>query len=388
MGGNVTGIIKETNEQTKAQKIPLKEITRKLFIKKIIELFQKINNDFNKKYGIFIWNNESFLKNGLFFNGSTSFIMDLENFSDEEIIKYKPYCGDIDIAVPQELREKFWFYLDSIENKEILCDIIYKGSNKLTPSSCGDQINSVFCIKFKDKFINCQIDFEFLSFKNDKPTEWSKFSHNSSIDDAKENIKALHHKYLIRALVGGASIRNDIVIASPKSTPDKITLTSNQRHIIPRMLKFSVGRGIREAYEPLIKDNKIIEINNKLVYREIKSKTAKYITKISEIYKLIFKDEPNKLDLELFNSFIGILKLGIRYLDINQIQNTHIRYLELLWGIYPMKGQELEVNNPELDFIVKNTGYKKFIKEWQLEDKSSEFIDNYYQNYNTRKYEF
>ena len=75
-------------------------------------------------------------------------------------------------------------------------------------------------------------------------------------------VKAVHHKYLIRALVGGASVRDDIVIATPSSTPDNIKLTSSKSHALPRMLKFSVGKGIRIAYEPMLDDKgKIIEIN-------------------------------------------------------------------------------------------------------------------------------
>jgi stringent starvation protein B len=232
-----------------------------------------------------------------------------------------------------------------------------------------------------------QVDFEFLEFENNKPTEWAKFSHSSSFDDAKINVKAVHHKYLIRALIGAASIREDIVIATQSSTPENITLSANKTHLIPKMLKFSVGKGIRIAYEPLIdpKTGKVIVLDGKQVYKEIPTKNSTYETIVAEIYKLSFKQlNSRESDVKLFGSFIGVIELMKKFLSKNEIKNTYIRYVELIWGLKPQRAQELEFNNAELDFQIKFSGYQKFIKEFGMKDESVKLAEEYYKDYGQR----
>ena len=385
MGGNVTAINKITGEETKAQKIQVKEIGRQEFIKTFVDIFKEINKQFKSQFKRPIWVDEKILANGFAFNGSTSFIMD-PSLSDEEVTKYKPSAGDIDITVPEELKEQVWEYLDSIEGKEILPGARYMGSNKPTKSSIGEQINCVIMVDFKNgQRAYAQVDFEFLEFENDKPTEWSKFSHSSSFEDAKAGVKAVHHKYLIRSLVGGASVRDDIVIVTPKSTPEKLTFKKMKD--LPRMLKFSVGRGIRMAYEPMLdpKTNEILVVDGKQVYREIPSKDSTYETVVSEIYKLAFQQLiGNEADVKKFESFVGVIDLMKRFLNKKQIMETHDRYIELLFGYAKERGQELEVGNPQLDFEVKIAGYQKLVKSLGLKDQSSKFIDSYYKDYGQR----
>lgn len=189
MGGNVTAINKKTGESTRAQKIQVKEIGRKKFIRVFTGIFKAMNKDFKRQFGKSIWPDESILMNGFAYNGSTSFIMDPE-LSDEEVMKYKPAAGDLDITVPEELKEDVWEYLDSLEGKEIVPGATYVGSNKPTKSSIGDQINSVIVVDFGDgKRAYAQVDFEFLEFEDGGPTEWAKFSHSSSFRDAKAQVK-------------------------------------------------------------------------------------------------------------------------------------------------------------------------------------------------------
>lgn len=387
MGGNVLAKNKKTGEETRAVKIPVKEIGRKEFISKFVEIFKVMNKQFKSKYKRPIWVDEGVLTSGFAFNGSTSFIMD-PTLSDEEVMKYKPSAGDLDITVPEELKEDLWTYLDSLEGKEIIPGARYMGSNKPTISSIGEQINSVIMVEFSNGTkAYAQVDFEFLEFENDKPTEWAKFSHSSSFSDAKAGVKAVHHKYLIRALVGGASVRDDIVIATPKSTPDNIKLTTSKAHAMPRMLKFSVSRGIRLAYEPIIdpETGKVAEIDGKQVYKEIPSKNSTYETIIENIYKLAFQQlVGNEQDVKLFESFVGVLELCKKYLNKTQIKNTHDRYIELLWGSKRERGQELEVGNPELDFQVKSSGYQKLVKTLGLKDESGKYVDAYYKDYGQR----
>ena len=386
MGGNVTAVTK-SGKITRAEKIPLEQIGRSEFVAKVVEFLKELNNKFKKQTGSPIWKNESLITSGFIFNGSTSFIMD-PKIKDSEVIKYKKAAGDLDITVPENLKEDLFNFLAKLEEKEIIPGVTYMGSNKPTLKSVGDQINTLFLVEFPSGTrAACQVDFEFLPYENDKPTEWAKFSHSSSFEDAKAGVKSVHHKYLLRALIGGASIRDDIIIATPKSTPDNIIPSKNKNDILPRMLKFSVGRGIRIAYQQMLDQNgKPVRYNGKDVYQEIPSKNSNFVTVVAEIFKLAFdKLDGKKADLKKFESFVGIIKLMKDYLNNKQIKATHDRYIQLLWGISPQRGQELEVQNPKLDFEVKNAGYQKFISTLKLRDESKKYIDKYYENYGTRK---
>lgn len=376
MGGNVTGIIKKTGKETQANKIPIKEIGRSNFVKKFNAVFKLLNKKHAKKFGEPIWPNEKILDSGFVFNGSTSFIMDT-TIKDSEITKIKPTAGDIDIAVPEGKKESIFHLLDSLEDTEIMSGVWYMGSNKSTVSAIGEQINCVFVVEFGDISIQAQVDFEFLPFAGAKPTEWAKFSHSSSFKDARAGIKAVHHKYLIRALVGGASTRDDIVIVTAKSTPEKLRL--KKMTDLPRMLKFSVGRGIRVAYEPVFDDGKIMQIDGKDVYREVPSATSDYKTMVNDIYELTMGNPAkNPKELEKFHSFVGILELIKKYMSGTDIKRIHERYIELLWG----KGaQGLERNNPALDLEVKMAGYEKFTNELNTKDMSKQYLDAYYKTY-------
>ena len=291
MGGNVTATLKRTGTTTNAEKINLVKADRQEFINKFAKVFSELNRMYVKKYKTPLWDNTEDLKSSTLYNGSTSYIFD-KNISDEEIYKHKPTAGDIDLMVPEEAKANLWTLLDSIEGLQIIPGVKYMGNNKPTITSIGEQINAIFRVDFQDYSVNVQVDFEFLEFCSDgscrRPTEWAKFSHSSSFEDAKTNIKALHHKYLIRALVGSSSARPDIAIVTSKSTWDNYTISQAKGLEIPRMLKFSVGRGVRFAYEPLLDPNGDIVIDketNKKLYKEIPSKSSTYVTTIEEIYK-------------------------------------------------------------------------------------------------------
>jgi len=385
MGGNVTAVTKK-GEETKAQKIPIKEIGRAEFIKKSLELFKNINSRFQKKHGYKLWDKEEYLDNGFMFNGSSSFIMD-PSISDEDIIKVKPSAGDFDIAIPEQAGEDLWKLLDDLEDVEVISGVTYKGSNRPTISSIGDQINSVFLMEFGEIHSYAQVDFELLPFEDQTPTEWAKFSHSSSFDDSKIFVKAFFHKYIIRALASSVSMRPDIVIATPASTSDKYKLKKVPENDIPRMLKFSVTRGIRTAYEPLVdlKGNQIKD-NGKLVYKEKDSKTDNYTTIVADIYELVFSDpDKHPEDVKLFNSFKGIIELAKRKLKPDQIDDVFLRMEQLLWD--EKMGQELEVGLPELDYEVKIAGYNYMLKELNRSMKPAvlKMIEVYYKGYGKRR---
>ena len=382
-GGNVTGTVKKTKENTRAQKIPIKEIGRQEFIKKSLELFHNINQRFEKKFGEKLWKKEDELTSGFMFNGSTSFIMD-PKLTDDEVISVKPSAGDFDIAIPEEHKENLWDLLDELEDKDLIPGVTYKGSNKPQKSSIGEQINTVFIMDFPNGVrAYAQVDFEALPFENDSPTEWAKFSHSSSFDDATIKVKAVFHKYIIRSLASSVSMRDDIVIATPASTKEKYKLKKVQEDDIPRMLKFSVSRGIRTAYEPLgIKDPD----SGKEIYKEMKTTESNYTTIVADIYGLVFGDvEKNPGDVKLFNSFKGIVELMKKKLNKKQIDDSIFRLEQLLWD--EKMGQELEVDDAKTDFDVKIAGYNYLMKELgrKMSPKTEKMLEVYYKDYGRRK---
>lgn len=381
-GGNVTAMMKD-GTATPAEKIPVAKIGRSQFMARMRDFFKAFNKEFKKETGKVIWANEDDIMSGFVFNGSTSFIMD-PSLSDEEVVKVKQSAGDLDITVPEELKEDVWNFLDKREGKEIIPGVRYMGSNKPTVQSIGEQINTVFLCDFNGVRCNCQVDFEFLPYENNKPTEWAKFSHSSSFEDAKAQIKAVHHKYLIRAMIGGASLRKDIIICTDKSTPDNIKLSKSKEHLEPRMLKFSVGRGVRVAYEPLLDANgQQVYMDDKKVFKAIPTSKSDFITSVAGIFKVAFGD-PDPSDINRFNSFVGVVALMKKYLTKEQIKQTMARYMDLLWSNKP-HAQELEVGNPQLDFEVKNSGYQYIIKQLKIKDTSAKMVDAYYKDYGQRK---
>lgn len=384
MGGNVA--VMSSGSVIRAQKIPLKEIGRSKFEAKVKDFLKDFNKKFEAKYKQKIWVSETDIISGLVFNGSTSFIMDPT--IKDDVASYKPTVGDIDLAVPEELKSKIWNFLKDSEGKEFSKDVIYIGNNKPTIKSIGEQINAIFKIKFEVGSVYCQFDFEFLRFvsdhPSDHPSEWAKFGHSSSWDDAKANIKAVHHKYLLRALIGSAKVRPDIVIATPTSTSDNLRLSKSKANDIPRMLKFSVAKGVRVAYEPLLKDGEPIFVDGKQVYKEIKSSESDYIDSVAGIFEITF-GKVNDADLKQFRSFVGAVDLVKKYFNQKQIDTTVKRYVDLLWGTKPQRAQELEVQNPGLDFQVKNSGYQYLAKKLKLNPINKSIIDDYYKDYGHRK---
>ncbi len=386
MGGNATGIIKSTGEMTRAEKVSFLKVSRSDFIVKTLALLSKINELYYKKFKEYIWNDERILRDGTAFNGSTSFIMNTE-MSDEEILKYKNSAGDIDVTVPDYCRENLWKLLDSLEDKKINNDVIYKGCSQETCTSIIDQINTVFEVKFRTGTVFVQIDFELMPFENNKPNAWTKFSHSSSLVDYQEGIKGgVFHKLLIRSIVGGSSIRDDVIIAMPKSTPDNIIPSKSKKYINPRFLSFSVMKGVREVFEPLLDDKgNIVKYKGKEVYKEKPAKNSKFEDQIDTIFKLTFKKyNSDKNDLNLFNSFIGVIQLMKKYLSRKQIQDTHDRFIDILWGTKNGRAQELERDNPDLDYQLKYSAYNYLCNKLNLKNVADEYTKEYYKDYGQR----
>lgn len=379
MGGNVTATNKKTGQNIKADKIDLVKADRQEFIKKFTEAFKKINDLYTKKYKQPLWVKQSRLDTNELYNGSTSYIFD-QSISDQELLKYKKSAGDLDIIVPEESKENLWNLLDSLEGKEIVPGIEYHGNNKLTISSIGEQINCLFIAQFGDYKALAQVDFEFLEVDEEgAPNEMAKFGHSSTFEDAKNQVKAVHHKYLIRAMSGSLDVRPNIGIMMKSGK-----ISGAKGADVARMLKFNLNKGISVAYERVLdEEGRPLVMDGKDIYREIPTSDRSYAATVREMVRLCFKVDPEDVDEKLFWSFVGILQLIKKYVkDKKTIQSIHDRYIELLFGVKGQKGQVLEVGNKDLDYQVKISGYNRFCKDLGIKP-DMKAVEAYYNAFET-----
>lgn len=379
MGGNVQALNKKTGEKINAEKIDLTKADRQEFIKKFTDTFKKINELYKKKFKDNLWVDVNKLDTHELYNGSTSYIFNKE-ISDEELLKYKKSAGDLDIIVRDEAKENLWHLLDDLEGTEIIPGVTYHGSNKPTVTSIGEQINSLFIVHFGEYVSLSQVDFEFLNVdEKGVPNEMAKFGHSSSFEDAKNQVKAVHHKYLIRAMSGSLDVRKNIGIMTKTG---KISAAAGSD--VARMLKFDLNKGISVAYERVLDENgEPLVINGKDIYKEIPTHDRTYAATVREMVKLCFNVDYNDVDEKLFWSFIGVLELIKKYVkDKQEINQIHDRYVELLFGTKSQKGQVLEVGNKELDYQVKISGYERFCKELKLK-KDVEAYEAYYNQFDS-----
>ena len=386
MGGNAT-FIHSDGRETSAEKIDMVKTGRKEFTTKFIKLFKELNKQFFKKNKVKLWQDENKLVTGEMFNGSTSFIFDL-NIKDEEILKYKKSSGDLDVIVPKHLKQELFTFLVPLQGKEIVKDIEFIGITNA--KNFGETIICIFAATFGDYKVMAQVDFELLPVDEaGTPNEWAKFSHSSSFDDAKIGIKGVGHKYLIQAIIGAASVRDDIVVVTNKSTIEKPRLKKLDG--LPRMLKFSVDRGVRIAYQLVKKpDGSVFKIDGKDVYRELQTSESEFATVVRDIYKLVFQRlEGNEQDEKLFWSMKGVAELMNKHLSKEDTNRTMNRLIDMLWGLGKgsRSGQQLEDRNPEWDFELKNGIYSylvKTLKHYKHSSKVDAQIKEYYKNFQVK----
>lgn len=370
-GGNVK-VIDVNNNEIYADKVDLTKVSRSEFISITQKLFKKINQDFKKLFGKRLWSPKDITSLKIF-NGSSSFVLDT-SITDDELIKHKKNVGDIDIMVDSECGDELFNYLSDLKGSEVIKGVEYIGSNRDTSEHLGDQINSIFRYKFSNgELVNVQVDFELTEFENGSPTEWAAFSHSSDFSDTKKGVKAVHHKYLLRALMYASSLVGDIVVATPASTPDKIRPKKNPPK---NSLKFSVTHGVRDSLIPMLDDNgEQVHYDGKPVYQEKPTKDSFYIKNIDEIMNIAFG---GSVKIDNPRSFVSLLK-SLKKKPQSFIENVLERYVELLWG---QGAQGIERNNPAGDLAVKNPGYQLFCKTTgvyypDLDKLLKQYYDNY-----------
>jgi hypothetical protein len=378
MGGNLSVNGKQ------ADKVDLKFVGVKNFRQDFHDMFIELSRIFNKQYGEQLWTKAE-LDKAEVYNGSTSFIMS-SDYDVDEILAFKPKSGDIDIITPSHLGGQLVAFLKNIEGKQITKVITYRGSNRDNDQAPGNQINTIFDYVVKGTTIGVQVDLELLS---NGDLTWKRFSHSSSFDDAKVQLKGYSHKMLMRAMHSALSTK-DALIVSPTAKCDnwekklKKVKGSLQGKTKVRILKFSVDKGVSAAYEPMLDcDGNEVMKDGLYVWREIPSKDRKHHeTNLHNIFLRLFGKEPSKKELEQMWSFVGLIELIKKYSDSKVQQLIFDRLFELFWG----KGEQgIEKNDPDGDAAVKVPTMELFVAHFpklakEYEKRQPE-IDDYYKNY-------
>ena len=168
MGGNV---VINTYE---ADCIDLSVINRTLFIHEIINFLRYLGIETP------------------YFSGSSKHLFNT-SIDNTELLQYKSSFGDLDIQIDHHQKESFDTLLKTFPQNSRHTTFIYRGY-KLSNSQT---ITLWYSLSFK---IHIQIDFEYVTFENFKPTPWSQFSHSSSWEDCCHNVKGLFKIYLLRAI--------------------------------------------------------------------------------------------------------------------------------------------------------------------------------------------
>ena len=352
-GGNV-----KVKGQT-SHKIPMDQITAKQFdeIKaEITETLKALNKSFQAKYKKPLFPNiDANIENGKLFSGSTRPFFTMKY---DEYKRHKKYVGDMDLQYPEELDKELGAFLKDNEGKKF-GKMTYFGEGGSSPT----QYNTIFKSTVSPDLVeNIQFDFEPTQWEIGSPSEFATFAHYSDWDDIKANVKGAFSKLLMRALVSSKERLGDIAVMTPTGKISKSVKFEN-----PAMRKFSVDKGMRVAFEPVLdaKGNIQKTEEGKPIYKELDTKKSVYSRDLSDIFAFIFGQVPKGNEKQVMHSFVGLLKLMEKYLDKEMVKTVFSSFLKIIWE----KGQEIEVTDEfnqegiqEKDFEVKKAAYDQFIK--------------------------
>lgn len=379
LGGNSRAINRSTKEIIAfAEPLDLTLFNRNLITQELIKLFDVLNTSYKERYNDFIWSKFDIIESGYAFNGSSEHLFN-KNITDEEFLKSKSKIGDIDITVDRSKNKNLFDLLCDLEGKQLTHSIKYIGQNKLF---CFGQINAVFEFRIEERHTFIQVDFEFVDYVNDKPSEFSKFSHSASWEDIKLGFKGFHHKFLLINLVRAISENDSIIVLTKKSKEEPIGYKISKKDEIPRMMAFSIDRGLRKKYRQIKFNDEPLLIENKYVYKELETNESDYEQKVENIFFSIFQDVSYNYD-KRFESFVGLFDLIVENFDLKIYRKLYRYLVENLWG---NNAQGLVRNDPESDYRIKLKLINHFKSKLPfIDDEFNDYalIENYYKNYKT-----
>jgi len=399
-GGNV-----QVGER-QAEKIEVARVQRQRFVEDMRALFKNLNDRYiayTRKLGneepLYNPNTIDRFLSGPGFGGSTGVFFDLSK-SDEVFASKKKKLGDIDIYVPREAYVNLFHMLRVIEGTKVIDlpegrSVEYVG--QIDEDAVGNQINSLFVYNFTDADgspaqINMQVDFVKARFTEEGlPHSSIVHSHGSNEMDLMAGIKGFAKNYLIASLTSKLT-KVKGKLATPKSTPEKITISKSIESDELSLYTFSTDYGFRLAREKLgEKDEYDVYIN--IAYADDK------VLDTSAGFKLLFGSEPSDEELDLFHSYIGTLQLMKKYF-IDQQRDGKPFYESIfdsiLYKCFAVEvksmepddikitlAQSTERENYDLDREAKtsmvNAFYEVFPDLLARQEEVNQMIDRYYQ---------
>lgn len=367
MGGNTTVFNNVTKKEYSAEKVNLTSISLPSLRKDFVDLFNEINARFKSSYGRNLWKPDD-IKNSIVFNGSSSFVLNAD-YDEKEIVKYKPQMGDVDITIPDYEGKNLFLLLRKNENKRF-GRFTYKGTYRQNENAIGDQILTIFRYYIDAKnHINIQIDFELTEFEKGSPTEFARFGHSSNFEDAKANVKAFHHKFIIQSVLTAISKLGDAIVVTKTSTPDKLKQVGWNKNKPAKLLKFSVTSGMRMCLEPMLDNGKQVYMNGLKVYKEIAVSDSKFEKSVQKIFNTAFRGNG---DIKDFHSFVGCLRLIKKYCDKREQQDILEAYFNIMFNLTSQVKEatieeDIELKDSGVRYAEKFLGIKVHRKSARIE---------------------
>lgn len=273
--------------------------------------------------------------------GSTRFLWGY----DRLLRQFKPVFGDLDFQVDKEKRSHVEHQLNGLVGR-----MISKFRLIGLKRSAGQMIT------LWDYFgKNIQIDFEFVEFFRNRPTDWSKFSHSSEWVDILRGIKGVFHKFLLRALTAPSVATR--MVSKPNGMLDEVT---------DSLWAFSIQYGLRRKYEPVEDDLWVLKKPSESVYH----KDLEYM------FWILFGTHQYEIHKEYFKSFTGLVYLIQSLLPMEQHLPIVNGFARVLWG----RGAQMIDSNPIEDELCKSTAMDHIINILNITDRHmiNEMRDIYY----------
>jgi hypothetical protein len=183
----------------------------------------------------------------------------------------------------------------------------------------------------------------------------------------------------MRAIVSSKERLGDIAV---KTATGKISTSSKFNN--PSLRKFSVDKGMRVAFEPVLDDkgNPEKTPDGKPIYNEIDTKKSVYERDVNDIMAFIFGKKLSPNEVKEAHSFVGLLKLMQKYLDFETVKTIYYSFLKIIWK----EGQEITMSSEfdedgiqVEDFQTKKAAYDQFVKVFPKLKMSDQELKDYVQ---------
>ena len=346
-----------------AEQINLKVTDRSYIVPILNNLLYSINQAFAKQYKVAIWSPELLQKQS-FLSGSSLHFFNVKGIPDDVFVAKKPKVGDIDTMVNKDLEAYLSEFLTGMEDKQI-------GPATLVGFQRGnEQFSSLW--ELQEPPIKVQIDFEFVEFDQDEPTEWAKFSHSSSWEDLSAGVKGVFHKFLIQSLAALTKqeflLRKMVGRGKAKEEQDIPT--------VDNMVSFAVsskeGGGLRAKYTPVIDPNTNKPLVKDGMYVMTAAPAAGYEQKVGNIFAKLFGKRLSPKAAQAvatkFWSFTGLLEVMSNLLKPEEKQNVINSFLEKTLGA---GAQGLYKNDPNRDLEEKSIAINKMFEVLGMKPSSN-----------------